>query len=81
MTGSVSLHIYGSQWYLYLITESGFIEVGVNFPGEAKKSPQDIVDILVVMGLLNDSAAIVTAICHNRGDHLTYITDNAWHYK
>lgn len=44
---------------------SGFIGVCVNFPGE-RKNPQDIVDILVVMGILNDFVVFVTLICHCR---------------
>lgn len=42
---------------------SGFIGGCVNFPRE-RKDPQDIVDILVLMGILNDFVVIVTVISY-----------------
>lgn len=43
---------------------SGFIGGCVNFPRD-RKNPQDITDILVVMGTLNDFVVIVAVIWHS----------------
>lgn len=50
---------------------SGFIGACVNFPRD-RKNPQDITDILVAMGTLNDFVVIVAVIC-NRYIQMSFV--------